>query len=187
MKLIVGLGNPGTEYSHTRHNIGFRIIDQLNINLNQSNTWESNKKLHSHIAKSADIILCKPQTFMNLSGEAVVAIQRLYKIETKDVWITHDEVDLEKGKIKIQIGGGSAGHNGIKSIIEKLGSPEFIRFRIGVGKPVDKVMQETADYVLEKFTQEEEKDFLPETIKKTTEAIQHALKNELLATMNKYN
>jgi len=186
MKLIVGLGNPGQQYANTRHNIGFKILDLLNQNLTQSDSWESSQKNHSLIFKLKDIIFCKPQTFMNNSGDAVVSLQRLYKIEPTDIWVIHDDVDLEKGKIKIQKSGGSAGHNGIKSIIEKLGTQDFIRWRIGVGKPIDKQFQETADYVLENFSKDEQ-SIINSSISTSAQSLQFALDHDLLATMNKYN
>lgn len=187
MNLIVGLGNPGEQYTYTRHNIGFRILDALKQERAAEQNWQSDKKFQAQILQLPNLILCKPQTFMNSSGTAVAAIQRMYKIDIADIWVVHDEVDLEKGKLKIQIAGGSAGHNGIKSVIEKLGSPDFIRWRVGVGKPLDKIQQETADYVLEKFTEQEEKEFVAQTITRTVESLQFALSHDLLATMNKYN
>ncbi|MFH1575379.1 MAG: aminoacyl-tRNA hydrolase [Candidatus Nealsonbacteria bacterium] len=153
MLLIVGLGNPGKEYEKTRHNIGFRVIDELAKN------------------KPNNMVLLKPQTFMNNSGEEVRAVATFYKIKLEDLWIIHDDVDLLIGKIKISRDRGSAGHKGVESIIKNLGSKNFNRIRIGTcpisGKPeaVDK-------FVLQDFTKDEEK-IIKEIIERTTESIQN--------------
>lgn len=186
MKLIAGLGNPGPQYHNTRHNIGFLGLDTLASAFSPEQKFENNKKLHAEIIKTEQVILAKPQTFMNLSGRAIAAIATFYKILPQDIWIIHDEVDIELGRIKIQKGGGSAGHNGIKSIIEALGTAEFIRWRIGVDKPAAEENKDTADYVLEDFTQNEVR-ILPELGNKVQESVIYALKNDIIASMNKYN
>ena len=184
MKLIVGLGNPGPEYHNTRHNIGFQIVEELVKNI-EAPSFQSNRKLQAQVVKTNQIVVLKPQTFMNLSGNAVKAAAMFYKIALQDIWIIHDDMDIELGRIKVQIAGGSAGHNGIKSIISSLGSPDFTRWRIGVGKP-DKSIQPTSDYVLDSFTTEEIIK-LNEVINKATQSINYALNNDIVATMNKYN
>jgi PTH1 family peptidyl-tRNA hydrolase len=186
MKLIVGLGNPGPEYYSTRHNVGFRCLDELASKLDSAVSFQQNRKLQGAILKTTSAILLKPTTFMNLSGESVQATALFYKISAADIWVVHDEVDIENGRLKIQKGGGSAGHNGIKSIIEKLSSAEFIRWRVGVGKPGSQDQQDTADYVLSKFDQDQEVQ-MSQMVKTVCESIQFALANDIVASMNKYN
>lgn len=184
MKLIVGLGNPGPEYTYTRHNIGFQILDLLAHQENQK--FEQNKKFQGETARINDYILLKPHTFMNLSGKSIQSAATFYKITPQDIWVVHDDVDIEFGKMKIQKAGGSAGHNGIKSIIQDLGTPEFMRWRIGVGKPPSETGIDTADYVLMNFTKQEQEK-MQEIISRAIESINSALKNNIIATMNKYN
>jgi PTH1 family peptidyl-tRNA hydrolase len=183
MRLLVGLGNPGKEYTNTRHNVGFDVIQKVASDIFNETNWSLNSKFHCKIIKTPDTVLIMPTTYMNLSGKAVQAVKDMYKIETQDVWVFHDEMDLEFGRIKIQRGGSAAGHNGIKSIIQDIGAAEFIRWRIGIGKPVN---AEGAEYVLAQFT-EAEKGAYSEIIKRVVESVQHALKNDLIATMSAYN
>jgi peptidyl-tRNA hydrolase, PTH1 family len=186
MKLIVGLGNPGQEYDHTRHNSGFQCIDAYAASQGVNTEFTSNKKLHCESIKIADTLLIKPTTYMNESGKAVSAIMEYYKIDMNDLCVVHDDVDIDVGAIKIQLGGTSAGHNGIKSIIESLGSNSFTRIRIGVGKPPKEYGIDTADYVLGKFNAEEEKQ-IAHSIQKACEALTMLKTHDLVATMNKYN
>ena len=153
MKLIVGLGNPGAEYAGTRHNIGFEVVDKLVAGKVASP--EINKKINALVYKIGRTLLIKPQTFMNLSGSSVKAALDFYKIELAELLVIHDEVDLEFGEIKHQFDRGSAGHNGVESIVVALGSKEFHRLRIGVGRPENPSI-ETADFVLQKFPKTDE-------------------------------
>jgi PTH1 family peptidyl-tRNA hydrolase len=132
MKIIVGLGNPEDKYSDTRHNLGFEILDELvrKLNLDQ---WSKEDKFKSEVIKSEELILVKPQTYMNKSGIAVSLIASYYKIDPEEIVIIHDELDLPLGKIKVRIGGSAAGHHGVESIIEALKSDKFIRIRLGIG------------------------------------------------------
>lgn len=186
MKMIVGLGNPGPEYTYTRHNIGFLCLDHLANALTPQSQFSQDKKHRAAILKNNDYILVKPQTFMNLSGQAVMSLSTYYKIQPKDMFVIHDEVDIEFGRIKIQIGGGSAGHNGIKSLIESLGTPEFTRWRVGVSKPDKDSFIDTADYVLQNFTADEQAN-LAQIYSQVSQSIAHALDNDIVATLNKYN
>lgn len=138
MKLIAGLGNPGAEYAHTRHNMGFDVIDELARRWDVS-LWKSDMKADiAAVSKNGEkILLVKPQTYMNLSGEAVGPIARYYKIDTDDIFIICDDLDLPPGKTRIRQKGASGGHNGMKSLIAHLGTETFPRFRIGVGHPRD--------------------------------------------------
>lgn len=152
MKLIVGLGNPGVEYAGTRHNLGFEVIGH--IVAGKSSSPEINKKMQAIIYKLPGMVLIKPQTFMNLSGVAVVAATNFYKIDLDNLLVIHDDVDFELGEVKHQIDRSSAGNKGIESIIQSLGSQNFHRLRLGIGRPSNPEM-ETSGHVLEKFNGEE--------------------------------
>ncbi|MBU0597074.1 aminoacyl-tRNA hydrolase [Patescibacteria group bacterium] len=168
MKLIVGLGNPGKTYQKTRHNIGFMVLDALHKNIVQGYDWKLSKKFNAEIVETSigdeKIILVKPMTFMNQSGEAVQLVMSYYKIYEKDLLVVHDDKDLPLGKIKIENDRGSAGHNGIKSIIEHIKTQDFTRVRIGVASENKKKMSDTSKFVLGKFGLSEKK-----TLKATIE------------------
>jgi len=157
MRLIIGLGNPGKEYAKTRHNVGFMVVDVLAKQLGAD--FKFQKKLQAEIAIVKDgkeeIILVKPQTFMNLSGESVRAVMDFYKIKTKDIVVVHDDKDILFGEVKYQTDRSAAGHNGIKSLIEHLGTQNFSRVRIGVAWEDKEKMGDTANFVLMKFTKTE--------------------------------
>lgn len=152
MKLVVGLGNPGEKYSKNRHNAGFIIVDELASK--NSLLWENSTKFNAEICVSKDFILVKPQTFMNKSGEAVSKILSFYKIDNKDLLVIHDDVDLQFGEIKKQFGASSAGHKGVESIIDHIGSQNFWRVRAGIGRSEDKNIP-TEDWVLQNFTDDQ--------------------------------
>jgi peptidyl-tRNA hydrolase, PTH1 family len=154
MKVIAGLGNPGREYTGTRHNIGFHIVEQIA----RAAGIEIEKKKFKSLGgrgkvAGTDVILALPQTYMNLSGEAVRQWMDFYKIDNKNLLVVHDELDLNFGKMKLSFDSSAAGHNGVASIIENLGTKEFSRLRFGVGKPT--VKDEGADHVLSSFSKEE--------------------------------
>ncbi len=167
MKLIVGLGNPGIFYSGTRHNIGFQVIKQLAKS--KEFALKKEKGLKALSAKGRldgiDAVLAMPLTFMNLSGEAVVSLLNKYKVESENLLVVCDDLDLEFGQIKIRSGGSSAGHRGIQSIIDFLGSNEFSRLRIGIGRPKG---ADASEYVLSHFKRNE-KIQLPEIIDRVKE------------------
>lgn len=150
IKLFVGLGNPGKEYEFTRHNAGFWWIDSIAQQLNAQ--WVADRNFHGHICKISVhgqiIWLLKPQTFMNLSGKAVGALARFFKIDPEAIMVIHDELDISAGKIKIKQGGGHAGHNGLRDIHSQLGSANYWRLRIGIGHPG--IKSEVANWVLGK-------------------------------------
>lgn len=156
--LIVGLGNPGKEYDLTRHNIGFYSLDHF-AKQNDFPAWTNKKDLKAHLSAhnlgQTRVILCKPATFMNNSGEAVQAVQRFYKVSDADTIIVHDEIDIPFGQIRLRVGGGHAGHNGIKSVIAQ-GSPAAGRVRIGIANDFSG-QADSADFVLGKFTSQEQK------------------------------
>ena len=140
IKLIVGLGNPGQEYEQTRHNVGFWLLDEL------AWKWKVNfkdeKKFYGEVARATtpdgDVWLLKPMTFMNRSGQAVAALAQFYKIKPEEILVVHDELDIPCGRIKFKLGGGNGGHNGLKDIQAKLGTPQFYRLRLGIGHPGEK-------------------------------------------------
>jgi peptidyl-tRNA hydrolase, PTH1 family len=185
LKLIIGLGNPGIKYQLTRHNSGFLAIDEIvachNIPLNM-------KGFDSSLGKGRigeiPALLVKPMTFMNISGPAVKKIVDYFKVDLTDVIVIHDDIDLPFRKIRLKAGGGHAGHKGLISIIESLDSPDFIRVRIGIGKPIDGLTVER--YVLEGFTEDETK-LLPEIMRTVSDAVTMIVKSGVQAAMNQYN
>lgn len=185
MKLIVGLGNPGKEYEKTRHNAGFLVVDTLASLANLS--WKSGFK--GEVAKGKiggeDVVLLKPHTYMNLSGDAVIEALNFYKLDAKEsLWVVHDELDLPVGALRISVGASPGGHNGVKSVLSHAGTQDFARFRLGIGRPEGQIPVE--DYVLQSFRLEEE-PAARETVEKAAKAIEAALKEGLTAAMNKYN
>ncbi|OCL25752.1 aminoacyl-tRNA hydrolase [Orenia metallireducens] len=184
MKLVVGLGNPGFKYEATRHNVGFMVIDYL---AKECKEEVSSKEKKALVAKTRiggeKVILAKPQTFMNNSGEAVRTLADYYNIQAEDILIIYDDLDLEVGQIRLKPKGGHGGHNGIRSIINHLGTKEFNRLRVGIGRPLYGTV---VDYVLGKFSKEEE-DTIKEAIKESASAINLYLETDLNKAMNKYN
>lgn len=132
MKLLVGLGNPGSEFEKTRHNAGFMVIDAVAEHLKIQTKWQERTKFWSQVAQTENLLLAKPQTFMNDSGKAVQALLHFYKIANQDLWVIHDDLDLELGKFKIQRGTGPKVHNGLASIYQALGTKDFWHVRVGV-------------------------------------------------------
>ncbi len=162
MYLIAGLGNPGDKYKLNRHNVGFLVIDEITKNLQTTNITNQNFK--AQVQKYSSDIYAKPQTFMNDSGASIINIVEYYNIENNNVIIVHDDLDLPFGTVKFKIDGGHGGHNGLRSIDSHIGK-DYIRVRIGIGKPENK--KDVANYVLSNFTKEELKvleDIIPHTI-----------------------
>ncbi len=195
MRLIVGLGNPGEKYQKSRHNVGFMVIEELARQFSSFQfRFSIDKKIKAEILKikhgDDEILLAKPQTMMNASGFAVAKLASNFQIPASGIWVIHDDLDLSLGKIKIRVGGGTAGHHGLDSIITQLASADFIRFRLGIGRPVriDKNIKhrEVEDYVLKNFSVKENQE-AEKMIKKTAEAIRLALEEGLERAMNKFN
>ena len=174
MKLIVGLGNPGLKYKKTRHNLGFLMVDYLAA----GDKWKESKKANClYIRKQIglkEVELIKPLTFMNNSGKTVNYLQKKHRIKSENILIIHDEIDLPLGEIRIQQGRGPAGHKGIQSIINRLGTKDFVRLRIGIRPTDQETIVDTEKFVLEKFTAEEEK-IVQATIERAVQMIRTAL------------
>ncbi|MEK4078442.1 aminoacyl-tRNA hydrolase [Solibacillus sp. FSL K6-1126] len=185
MKLIIGLGNPGKPYEHTRHNIGFDVIDELanrwNAPLNQTKFNGMYATVHRPEGK---VILLKPLTYMNLSGECVRPLMDYFDIEIEDIIVIYDDLDLETGKLRLRSKGSAGGHNGIKSLIQHLGTQEFNRIRVGVSRPP--AGMKVADYVLAKFSKEDQ-PIVKEAVEKSCDAVETALTKPFLEVMNKFN
>ncbi|MCX6003579.1 MAG: aminoacyl-tRNA hydrolase [Chloroflexi bacterium] len=191
-RLIIGLGNPGGKYTGNRHNIGFMCIDYFaqNHNLDFSRSRCQAKIAEVRIADH-ETIFAKPQTFMNNSGESVGGLVRKFKVKRENLIVIHDDLDLPPGRIRIRLGGSSGGHKGINSIVEHLGNQEFIRVRIGIGRPngleSGKTNEdEVVDYVLGDFTPDE-KAVINDVVPCVSEALDFLLAEGLAATMNKFN
>jgi peptidyl-tRNA hydrolase, PTH1 family len=154
-KLIVGLGNPGTKYQWTRHNAGFMVLDRL---ADIAGIPVSRKKFSGFYGEGdwqgQHLLLLKPLTFMNLSGRSVVEALRFHKLSLKDVLVIHDDLDIPFGRVKLKEGGGHAGHNGLRSLVSELGSGDFTRVRVGIGRPL---RGDVVDYVLSRFADDEQK------------------------------
>jgi len=183
--LIVGLGNPGREYRETRHNVGFMLLDRLSVKLNARFTRLQSKALVASAKyQERKIILAKPQTFMNLSGLSVQGLMHFYKLPLENLLVAHDDLDLPIGTIRIRPDGGSAGQKGMISTIERLGTDEFPRLRLGIGRPPGQM--QAPDYVLQDFSNAELM-LLSETLNLAVEAALTWITDGLDASMNKYN
>ncbi len=201
-KIIVGLGNPGSRYVYNRHNIGFQCVDlfaerhKIDVNKMQlkartGDGWVQKRTSPLDILSGSPpqmqrqkVLLVKPLTYMNLSGESVGPLMRYYDVEPEDLIVVHDDLDLDSGKLRLRSNGGSGGQNGIKSIIQHLGTPDFARVRVGIGRPPGRM--DPATYVLKNFTEDEESDFGP--LRQTIlDALECWLFEGIDATMNRYN
>jgi PTH1 family peptidyl-tRNA hydrolase len=193
MKLIVGLGNPGRIYAQNRHNIGFRCLNHLaRLHSIQVKKHQCQSQTGSGRIAGVEVLLAKPKTFINLSGEAVGLLMRRYKIKANDLIVICDDLDLPLGKLRLRPDGSAGGHKGIKSIISALGSNDFCRIKVGIGRPTDEDDNPLSDedvivgYVLSDFTPEEDKVIKP-TISTVAEAVDCILTEGTIAAMNKFN
>lgn len=183
--LIVGLGNPGREYRATRHNIGFMLLDRLAERLGASFSRLESKALVTKAEHDGRrIVLAKPQTFMNLSGQAVSSLIHFYKIPLENLMVVYDDVDLPLGTLRVRPGGGSAGQKGMASIIERLGSQDFPRLRLGIGRPPGRM--DAAAYVLQEFSANES-EMLDQTLGRGADAVLTFVTQGLEAAMNQFN
>lgn len=184
MKIVVGLGNPGQEYSCSRHNIGFMAIDKLAEKLAVT-TWR--ERYNAQVAEyrgSQTVLLVKPQTYMNLSGRSVAPLAAFYKVTPEDIIVIYDDLDLPTGQLRLRLKGGSGGHRGIESMLAELGKDDFARIRIGIGRPP--AGWEVVNYVLGRFTSEEA-SVISQAILRTAEAVECILQEGFNKTMNKFN
>lgn len=186
MYLIVGLGNPESDYSKTRHNMGFNVINKLSEKYNIDVNKNKFKALYGQgMIEGEKVILVKPQTFMNLSGEAVVEFVNFYKIPEENLIVIYDDFDTEPGKIRIRKFGTAGTHNGMKSIIGILKTEKFPRVRIGIGKPTDEHIDMITHVI--GFVSDEDRKVLEEGVNKGAEAVSEIMKNGIDSAMNKYN
>ncbi len=189
MKLVIGLGNPGPEYVATRHNVGFMAVERLIDDLKgKFKTWgqQKNALLADVSIDGERVLVLKPLTYMNLSGQAAVAAAHFYKILPEDICVLHDELDLPLGTVRLKTGGGPGGHNGLRSLIASLATPNFSRVRMGVGKPENK--DDTSDFVLGPF-RKQDLPLVEDMIERALQAIAAFAKGEkaFLAAMNTLN
>jgi PTH1 family peptidyl-tRNA hydrolase len=185
MKLVVGLGNPGAKYAGTRHNVGFAAVDVMAKR--HGVQWEAAPRGIETLVgrwRAEDTVLAKPLTFMNLSGMAVVGLLQFYKIEIPDLLVIVDEVQIEAGRLKVNPDGSAGGHNGLKSVIESLGTVQFPRLRIGVGRGDNR--RDLADHVLARFAPDE-RAVIDEAIERAADAAEAFVTDGLPVAMNRYN
>jgi PTH1 family peptidyl-tRNA hydrolase len=185
MHLVVGLGNPGPQYQGNRHNLGFMVVDDL---LGRARGPAPKEKFGAEIAEvtlgGKRVLLCKPMQFMNVSGQAVSIVAGYWKVPVADVVVVHDELDVPFGKLKLAAAGGPGGHNGIRSIIHSLGTPEFARVRVGIGRPAPG--RDAADYVLQDFSRQESKQLVDVRIL-AADAVESIVTHGVAVAMNKFN
>ena len=185
MHLVVGLGNPGLEYQDHRHNLGFKVVDELRA---RARGPLPRAKFGAEVCEvtlaGERTLLCKPMEFMNVSGQVVARVASFWKVPAADLIVVHDELDLPFGRLKLGAGGGHGGHNGIRSMLADLGSPEFARVRVGVGRPA--AGRDSADYLLSNFSRAEDKE-LPALVGLAADAIETIVGQGLPTAMNRFN
>lgn len=185
MNLVLGLGNPGKRYERTRHNAGFLVVDRL---AERRGATVERRQLGSLVESvrigDEPVVLAKPQTFMNLSGQAAASLRGYYKVADDDIVVVHDDVDLPFGDVRVKKGGGHGGHNGLRDLQAKLGNAGFVRVRFGVGRPP--AGWDTADYVLAGFSEQEAGE-LPEVIDRAADAVEKVVTEGPVAAMNLLN
>ncbi len=188
MQLVVGLGNPGREYEKSRHNVGFLVADALR----EAAGWPDYKQKFSGVltrgalSSGAPVALLKPQTYMNLSGDSVQPAAAFLKVAPADIIVVHDELDLPWNDIRLKVGGGHAGNHGVRSILQRLGTPEFIRVRVGIGKPPPGFRGGGADWVLSGFDPVERAE-LPDIVARAVDAVRRVVDDGIAAAMNAVN
>ena len=183
--MIIGLGNPGKPYEHTRHNIGFKVVDELSNRFNSPLVQMKFKGMYSIVHRpEGKFILVKPLTYMNLSGECVVPLMDYYDISEKDIVVIYDDLDLATGRLRLRQKGSAGGHNGIKSMIQHLGTQEFNRIRVGINRPP--AGMKVPDYVLQKFSTDEQ-PHMEDAVKKSADACEAWLGSPFIEVMNRFN
>lgn len=184
-RIVVGLGNPGPEYEHTRHNAGFLVVDLLGENLRAS-YWKDEAGSKTAVVRFGDddLVLAKPQTFMNVSGKAIVKLASAYGASAEEIIIVHDDIDLAAGVVRAKRGGGHGGHNGLRSITEQLGTDVYPRVRLGVGRPPGRM--DAADWVLAQLRGEALEDF-EAMVPTAAQAVMHVLEHGVESAMQEFN
>lgn len=182
--LVAGLGNPGVEYARTRHNIGWLVVDELARRHGGSFRSKFSGKLSELRVGGFRVALIEPETYMNESGRSIAAARRFFKVPVERLLVVHDDVDLEEGRLQARRGGGLAGHNGLRSIAEQLGSQEFLRLRIGVGRPGRGDRRSVSDYVLSQFAPETD---VGELVARAADAVETIVSEGLEATQQRFN
>lgn len=182
--LVVGLGNPTARYQSTRHNIGFRVADAL---LGAETTFDKFDGIMGKLnLEGRAVVVLKPQTYMNLSGRSVRPAMDFYKVDRSRLIVIHDELDVPFGQVRLKLGGGEAGHNGLRSISQELGSKEYVRLRVGIGRPPKEFLGQVADFVLQAFPPAEEA-LVGDLVQKATSAIRLVLQRGFDSAMNEVN
>ncbi|MFC4713853.1 aminoacyl-tRNA hydrolase [Planococcus dechangensis] len=185
MKMIIGLGNPGKTYEKTRHNIGFQVIDRLANEWNAPLTQSKFKGMYGVVHRpEGKVMLVKPLTYMNLSGECIGPLMDYYNVDIEDIVVIYDDLDLPTGQLRLRQKGSAGGHNGIKSLIQHLGTQQFNRMRIGISRPP--VGMKVPDYVLARFG-EQEQPLMADAVSKSAEACNYWLSKPFVEVMNEYN
>jgi PTH1 family peptidyl-tRNA hydrolase len=182
--LIAGLGNPGARYERDRHNVGSMVVDELARRHGATFKSKFNGRLSESRVGEARVALLKPETYMNESGRSITAAARFFKAAPEEVLVVHDDVDLEVGRLQARLGGGLAGHNGLRSISQSLGTPEFLRLRIGVGRPGRGDPRDVADYVLTPFEAHDDRDAI---VARAADAVETLLTEGLDVTQQRFN
>lgn len=182
-RLVAGLGNPGGRYEGTRHNVGFAVVDRL-VSA-RGETWAREKRWECLVARGGNVTFIKPATFMNLSGRAVSAVARFFKIAPEEVLLLHDDADLPLGKIRLRPKGSAGGHNGLKSVFAELGTEDIPRLKVGIGR-VPELKGGMVDHVLGRFDPSE-REILEKTLQESVRAVECALDRGLVAAMNEFN
>ena len=182
--LIAGLGNPGAKYARDRHNVGWMVVDELARRGDATFKSKFKGRLSEMRMGDSRIALLEPETYMNESGRSISAAARYFKVASQDVLVVHDDVDLDTGRLQARLGGGLAGHNGLRSIAQALGTPDFLRLRIGVGRPGRGDPRDVADYVLAPFEAHEDRDSI---VARAADAIETLVAEGLEVTQQRFN
>lgn len=183
-RMVVGLGNPGPEYESTRHNVGFMVVDTLGENL-RATYWKDEAGAKVAVVRFGDddLVLAKPQTFMNVSGKSVAKLAAAYEAKPREIIVVHDELDLPAGTVRVKEGGGHGGHNGLRSVIDAIGA-DYVRVRVGIGRPPGRM--DAADYVLEPLRGERLEE-LQDVVPTAAQAVMHILEHGASSAMREYN